>query len=226
MTVPTPPPPPPLGAAGTSMCARRWCPTELTARCGERGRGRGRSVRGAVPARLHAHVRAAYPRPPRPRPRRQVFTAAHRESNEAVAIKTIRKQPEREAQQRHRVMREVGATLMLQARGRRARGGGIGCSGAPADWGKGAGAPFAGQPCQTTRQRPNPNHLLPQRLRTSPPSLRPHPPSQTPLNPQTPPKPTRPQGHPHAVRLLDVYEDPKAYHLVFENLAGGWGLRF
>jgi hypothetical protein len=28
------------------------------------------------------------------------------------------------------------------------------------------------------------------------------------------------QGHPHAVRLWDVYEDAKAYHLVMENLAG------
>ncbi|KAI8473120.1 MAG: kinase-like domain-containing protein [Monoraphidium minutum] len=29
------------------------------------------------------------------------------------------------------------------------------------------------------------------------------------------------QGHPHAVRLLDVFEDGKAFHLVMEMLAGG-----
>ncbi|KIZ02198.1 hypothetical protein MNEG_5757 [Monoraphidium neglectum] len=28
------------------------------------------------------------------------------------------------------------------------------------------------------------------------------------------------EGHPHAVRLLDVYEDAKAYHLVMEMLGG------
>ncbi|GBF92999.1 hypothetical protein Rsub_05835 [Raphidocelis subcapitata] len=72
----------------------------------------------------------------------KVFTAAHRESNEPVAIKTIRKAAEGAGQQRGRVMREVAATRLLQ-------------------------------------------------------------------------------GHPHAVRLLDVFEDPKAFHLVFENLAGG-----
>lgn len=29
-------------------------------------------------------------------------------------------------------------------------------------------------------------------------------------------------GHPHAARLLDAYEDGRAYHLVTEYLAGEW----
>lgn len=28
------------------------------------------------------------------------------------------------------------------------------------------------------------------------------------------------QGHPHAVRLIDVYEDAKSYHIIMEMLAG------
>lgn len=74
----------------------------------------------------------------------KVFTAAHRHTNEAVAIKTIRKVKQQQGvqQQRRRVLLEVGATHMLQ-------------------------------------------------------------------------------GHPHAVRLYDVYEDANSYHLVMEMLAGG-----
>jgi len=129
----------------------------------------------------------------------KVFTAAHRISNEPVAIKTIRKLPEKAEQQRQRVMREVGATRLLQVGGAFRAGGGMRGVGAVGREGGGMRAAVAAKELSL----------------------------QAAVQRQRQPSSTQPQrkGHPHAVRLLDVYEDPKAYHLVMENLAGAWAVR-